>query len=140
MIITRLGRTRPATRILSGAAFAVAPLVAVAFAVATPFVVPDSPVAPDEAVMHLPLTAMFGFAYGYAAMLLVGVPAAIVLRGLGRGFGPAYILVGVLTGASASLLSGWSGSMVAWGAAAGAATGLAFLCLNVGMAPDADDH
>ena len=125
-------------RALSPAAFAVAPLVAVLFAIATPFVVPDSPVAPDEAVMHLPLTAMFGAAYGYGAMFLVGVPAAIVLRRSAIGFGLAYVLAALLTGAVAGLLSGWSGPMVVWGSVAGAATGVAFLGLNIGMALDAD--
>ena len=128
----------PSSRTLSAVALAVAPLVAVLFAIATPFVVPDSPVAPDEAVMHLPLTAMFGAGYGYGAMLLVGVPVAIVLRRVTKAFGPTYVLAGLLTGAIAGLLSGWSGPMIVWGSVAGATTGLAFLGLNVGMAPDAD--
>ncbi len=128
-----------APRALSGAAFAVAPLVAVAFAIATPFVVPDSPVAPDEAVMHLPLTAMFGFAYAYGWMLLVGIPAAFALRKLDRFFFcAAYVFAGLVTGVVAGMLSGWGGQMVAWGTIAGGATAAAFLVLNVGMAPDMD--
>jgi hypothetical protein len=136
--MTTVYRLARPTRILSGTAFAVAPLVGVVFAVATPFVVPDSPVAPDEAVMHLPLTALFGVAYGYGYMLLVGMPVAFALRHLARGFCPGYALAGLLTGALAGLLSGWGAQMVAWGAVAGAVTALAFLALNVGMAPDAD--
>ena len=137
-IITR-DRMSLAPRALSGVAFAVAPLVAVAFAVATPFVVPDSPVAPDEAVMHLPLTAMFGVAYAYGSMLLVGMPAAFALRKLDRlFFCPAYVLAGLVTGVVAGMLSGWGGQMVAWGTVAGGATAAAFLALNVGMAPDTD--
>ena len=139
MNIITADRTSLAPRALSGAAFAVAPLVAVAFAIVTPFVVPDSPVAPDEAVMHLPLTAMFGFAYGYGSMLLVGIPAAFALRKLDRiFFCAAYVLAGLVTGVVASLLSGWGSQMVAWGAAAGGATAVAFLALNVAMAPDMD--
>lgn len=136
--MTTVYRLTPTTRVLSGTAFAVAPLVTVAFAIATPFVVPDSPVAPDEAVMHLPLTAMFGFAYGYGAMLLVGMPTALALRRMTRFFCPAFVLAGLATGAAAGLLSGWGVQMVAWGAVAGGATALVFLALNVGMAPDRD--
>ena len=128
----------PPARVLSVAAFAVAPLIAVAFAIATPFVVPDSPVAPDEAVMHLPLTAMFGFAYGYGAMLLVGIPAALLLRKLGRFFCPTYVIAGLATGATAGVLSGWGVQMVVWATVTGGATALAFLALNVGMAADTD--
>lgn len=131
-------RLAPTTRVLSGSAFAVAPLVAVTFAITTPFVVPDSPVAPDEAVMHLPLTAMFGFAYGYGTMLLVGMPAAFALRKSGRLFCPAYVLAGLVAGGIAGLVSGWGDQMVVWASAAGGSTALAFLALNVGMAPDRD--
>ena len=139
MNIITTDRISVAPRALSGVAFAVAPLFAVAFAIATPFVVPDSPVAPDEAVMHLPLTATFGVAYGYGSMLLVGIPAAFALRKLGRiFFSAAYVLTGLVTGVVASTLSGWGGQMVAWGTVAGGATAVAFLALNVAMAPDMD--
>jgi len=88
--------------------------------------------------MHLPLTVMFGFAYGYGAMLLVGTPAALLLRKLARFFSPTYVIAGLVTGAAASLLSGWGVQMVVWATVAGGATALAFLALNVGMAADSD--